>query len=43
MSEEELEGKFVVGEFVKRKRPEFVTELNKLIDEVQERFGLKEE
>jgi len=29
--------------FVKRKRPEFVTELNKLIDEVQERFGLKEE
>ncbi|MDK2914306.1 MAG: 2-oxoglutarate/2-oxoacid ferredoxin oxidoreductase subunit beta [Thermococcaceae archaeon] len=43
MSPEELEGKFVIGEFVNRERPEFVSELNKLIDEVQEHFGLKGE
>ena len=43
MSPEELEGKFVIGEFVNRERPEFVTELNKLIEEVQEHFGLKGE
>ncbi|EEB73084.1 2-oxoacid:ferredoxin oxidoreductase subunit beta [Thermococcus sp. AM4] len=41
MSPEELEGKFVIGEFVNRQRPEFTEELNKLIDEVQEHFGLK--
>jgi hypothetical protein len=35
--------KFVIGEFVNRERPEFVTELNKLIDEVQGHFGLKGE
>ncbi|WP_010477752.1 2-oxoacid:ferredoxin oxidoreductase subunit beta [Thermococcus zilligii] len=43
MSEEELRDKFVIGEFVNRERPEFVTELNKLVDEVQEHFGLKGE
>ncbi len=34
MSREELEGKFVVGEFVNREKPEFVDELNRLIEEV---------
>ncbi|WP_297523715.1 thiamine pyrophosphate-dependent enzyme, partial [Thermococcus sp.] len=43
MKPEELEGKFVIGEFVNRERPEFTDELNKLIDEVQEHFGLKGE
>jgi len=43
MSKEEREGKFVVGEFIKRERPEFTEELNKLIDEVWEHFGIGEE
>lgn len=43
MRPEELEGKFVVGEIVRRERPEFTEELNKLVDEVQEHFGLKGE
>jgi len=34
MKPEELEGKFVIGEFVNREKPEFVDELNRLIDEV---------
>jgi 2-oxoglutarate ferredoxin oxidoreductase subunit beta len=41
MSPEELEGKFIIGEFVNRKRPEYVDEINKLIDEVQGSFGLR--
>lgn len=31
---EEFEDKFVIGEFVNRERLEFVSEFNKLIDEV---------
>ncbi len=36
MDSGELEGKFVVGEFVSVEKPEFVEELNKLIEEVRE-------
>jgi len=39
MKPEELEGKFIVGEIVSRKRPEFTEELNGVIEEVQERLG----
>ncbi len=34
MNPEELEGKFIIGEFIKRERAELVEELNKLIEEV---------
>ena len=43
MPPEELEGKFVIGEFVTRERPEFTEEINKLIEEVAERYGLGDE
>ncbi|HIP89693.1 MAG TPA: 2-oxoacid:ferredoxin oxidoreductase subunit beta [Thermococcus paralvinellae] len=39
MSREELEGKFVIGEFVNRQRPEFTEELNKLIEELTGQSG----
>ncbi len=40
MSPEELEGKFIIGEIVNRQRPEFTEEINKLIEEVADRYGL---
>ncbi len=40
MPPEELEGKFIIGEIVSRQRPEFTEEINKLIKEVAERYGL---
>ncbi|RLF83080.1 2-oxoacid:ferredoxin oxidoreductase subunit beta [Thermococci archaeon] len=40
MSPNELEGKIVVGELVNREKPEFTEELNSLIEEVSEHYGL---
>jgi 2-oxoglutarate ferredoxin oxidoreductase subunit beta len=40
MSPEELEGKIIIGEFVSKEKPEFTEELNRLIDEVAQYYGL---